>query len=155
MKKLIASVAVLSLSSMAYAGSGPGCGLGASLFKGKSGVGSHVSAATTNGTSGNQTFGMTSGTSGCNTSQSIQFASLYMEKNVDKVAVDMSKGEGEALNALAELLGISTEHKAEFNTLVKDNFNQIFTSEKTTSGQAMDNMVALMKQSETLKQYAS
>ena len=42
-----------------------GCGLGSMAFEGNDGLISQVSAATTNGTSGNQTFGITSGTSNC------------------------------------------------------------------------------------------
>src|SRR6186713_935077 len=46
-------------------GYGPaGCGLGSMIFEPDSGF-TQVFAATTNGTSGNQTFGITSGTSNC------------------------------------------------------------------------------------------
>src|SRR5262245_22752963 len=43
-----------------------GCGLGSVFFGSKPGF-IQVLAATTNGTSGNQTFGITSGTSNCDT----------------------------------------------------------------------------------------
>ena len=53
-----------SASAMAD-GYGPaGCGLGSMIFEPDSGF-TQVFAATTNGTSGNQTFGITSGTSNC------------------------------------------------------------------------------------------
>lgn len=152
MKKVILGAIVL-MGSTSLMANGPGCGLGAQVFKGKSGTFSHVLAATTNGTSGNQTFGMTSGTLGCDTSQTIQVATLYMDSNIDKVAADISRGEGEALNALAELMGVKSEDKAHFNTLLKDNFAQVFTSSETTSSEAMQNIVKLMEQDETLKPY--
>jgi hypothetical protein len=37
------------------------------LFEGQRGTPAHFLASTTNGTSGNATFGMTSGTNGCST----------------------------------------------------------------------------------------
>ena len=42
-----------------------GWGLGSQIFDGQSGVAPQVLAVTTNGTLGNQTFGISSGTSGC------------------------------------------------------------------------------------------
>ncbi|NVJ49766.1 MAG: DUF3015 domain-containing protein [Gammaproteobacteria bacterium] len=154
MKKVLFSAMVLVGSTAAMAEAGPGCGLGAQVFKGKSGTVSHVLAATTNGTSGNQTFGMTSGTLGCDSSRTIQVATLYMDSNIDKVASDMSKGDGEALNALAELMGIESKDKAHFNALLKNNFAKVFTSNETTSDEAIQNIVALMKQDDVLKSYA-
>ncbi|WMS88728.1 DUF3015 domain-containing protein [Pleionea litopenaei] len=155
MKKVLLGAIVLVGSTSVMAEAGPGCGLGAQVFKGKSGTVSHVLAATTNGTSGNQTFGMTSGTLGCNTSQTIQVATLYMDSNIDKVAADMSKGDGEALNALAELLGVESQDKARFNALLKSNFDKVFTSTETTSDEAIQNIVALLKKDDVLKSYAA
>jgi len=66
MKKAICSAVLLAASSSAFAEApgGPGCGWGNMLFEGESGP-VHFLATTTNGTSGNKTFGMTSGTNGC------------------------------------------------------------------------------------------
>ncbi len=104
MKKLIAGAILLGASSMAFAQ--PGCGVGAMIWKGQSGIAPHVLAATTNGTFGNQTFGMTTGTLGCQTNQSVQSMAMYMDSNIDKVARDMSRGSGENLDTLAVLLGV-------------------------------------------------
>src|SRR5690606_10475644 len=69
MKKLLIAAVIASapLTAMAAGGHGPaGCGLGTEVvFKNANQWWQHVLAATTNGTSGNQTFGMTSGTLGC------------------------------------------------------------------------------------------
>ncbi|MGZ7153809.1 DUF3015 family protein, partial [Streptococcus pyogenes] len=65
MKKLLASALLLTASSVTLAGPA-GCGLGSTyVFPDANQWWQHVLAATTNGTSGNQTFGMTSGTLGC------------------------------------------------------------------------------------------
>lgn len=60
MKKiLISTLATLALSSSVYAAANTntGCGLGSLIIKDQSTVVMQVLAATTNGTSGNQTFG--------------------------------------------------------------------------------------------------
>ena len=68
MKKILISfAAVVAFSSSAFAGvnSQTGCGLGAMLIKDNSSAVLLAHQATTNGTSGSQTFGITSGTLGC------------------------------------------------------------------------------------------
>ena len=55
---------VVSINAMAEAPGGPNCGWGNMLFEGQRGTPAHFLASTTNGTSGNATFGMTSGTNG-------------------------------------------------------------------------------------------
>ena len=67
MKRIILAALLFSFSSGAFAtaAGGEGCGWGQALFKGSSGLAVHVVAATTNGISANNTFGMTSGTNGC------------------------------------------------------------------------------------------
>ena len=73
MKKLVILTAALTLLAVpaAFAGNTAGCGLGSIIFEGQSGVVMNVLAATFNGTSGNQTFGMTSGTSNCDASDTV------------------------------------------------------------------------------------
>ena len=76
MKKILTTVALLTVSSSAMAASpgGPNCGWGNMLFKGQSGTATHVMASLTNGSTGNATFGMTFGTNGCSTSVSLPMA---------------------------------------------------------------------------------
>ena len=66
MKKiLIVAVLLLVPAAFATADDDIGCGLGTQLWAGNEGLAPKVLAATTNGTSGNQTFGITTGTLGC------------------------------------------------------------------------------------------
>ncbi|HTN34017.1 MAG TPA: DUF3015 domain-containing protein [Marinobacter sp.] len=153
MKKLIAGAILLSASSLVFAQ--PGCGVGAMIWKGQSGIAPHVLAATTNGTFGNQTFGMTTGTLGCQTNQSVQSMALYMNGNVDKVARDMSRGAGENLDTLAVLLGVDSADKDAFRKLLQDNFATIFPSSDTTSGEAVDAIVALLEKNDSLSKYVA
>lgn len=153
MKKLIAGVILLGASSMAFAQ--PGCGLGAMVWKGQSGIAPHVLAATTNGTFGNQTFGMTTGTLGCQTNESVQSMAMYMDSNIDKVARDMSRGSGENLDTMAVLLGVDEADRDTFRKLLQDNFATIFPSSDTTSGEAVDAIVALLEKNESLSKYVA
>lgn len=153
MKKLIAGAILLGASTVTFAQ--PGCGVGAMIFKGQSGVGPHVLAATTNGTFGNQTFGMTTGTLGCNTNQAVQSMAMYMDSNVDKIARDMSRGQGENLDTLAVLLNIEPSDRDAFRSLLQDNFAAIFPSSDTTSGEAVEAIVSLMEQDEALAKYVA
>ena len=102
------AVSVLAIGCLfavsAQADDSTGCGLGTRLFEGKSGVFPQILAVTTNGTSGNQTFGISSGTSGCDPKGTIVYNAAvqrYMGERLDHVAADMSRGGGESLDALA------------------------------------------------------
>jgi len=154
-KSIIAVVLAASFPMMAQAD--PGCGLGAQVFDGKDGAGSHILAATTNGISGNQTFGMTTGTLGCDTSKTITFAAadIYLNGNMEKVARGMATGEGEALNTLADLMGIQSEDKATFFKATQDNFATIFKGNSVSADSVMVSLRAIMKQDSSLSKYAS
>ena len=67
-------LAAASMNVFAVAPGGPGCGWGNMLFEGQSGLPSHLIASITNGTSGNATFGMTSGTNGCDTNGALTYS---------------------------------------------------------------------------------
>jgi len=108
MKKLLA-VALLASSSVVMADQDVGCGWGTMVWAGQSGVAPKVLAATTNGTSYNQTFGITSGTAGCQADGVITSRarlSMFMSTNSERLARDMSVGRGETLEVLANLLKI-------------------------------------------------
>jgi hypothetical protein len=153
MKKLIAGALLMGASTLAFAQ--PGCGVGSMIWKGQSGIAPHVLAATTNGTLGNQTFGMTTGTLGCQTNQAVQSMAMYMDSNIDKVARDMSRGNGENLDTLAVLLGVDETDRDSFRKVLQDNFATIFPSSETTSGEAVDAIVALLESDQTLSKYVA
>ena len=156
MKKIIAGAILVSSSALAFAnGNGPaGCGLGtAVVFPDANEWHEHVLAATTNGTSGNQTFGMTSGTLGCQSANGpLKLAQAFMDDNMDQLALESAKGPGETLAALAEVIGVEAQDQAAFNRTMQSNFDAIFTAEGT-SGTAYDAMTAAMAQDAELKKY--
>src|SRR3954464_5092085 len=134
MKKLMAVAAVAAVFPLtAMADNIGNCGWGAKLFDGQSGVAPQVLAVTTNGTFGNQTFGITSGTSGCTQDGTVKSSwktALFIDGNKDKLARDMSVGSGEALDSLAHLLGITEQDRVAFDRAAKNNVSRIFASEK-------------------------
>ncbi|HER62408.1 MAG TPA: DUF3015 domain-containing protein [Desulfobacteraceae bacterium] len=160
MKKFITASFILSAMAMSSAHAAPnnvGCGLGSMVFEGKSGIPEQVLAATTNGTFGNQTFGISSGTLGCAKDGVVQkyaAADAFTGANMEKLARDMSVGEGEALETMAELMGIADEHKASFFQASKDNFSKIFSSENVTSEQVLTSLNDVMASDQVLSQYA-
>ena len=128
MKKILyVAGAVLALSTTSYAVDSTGCGLGSTLWKGQRGLVPQILAVTTNGTSANQTFGITSGTSGCDPNGRITGGTgkilVFLENNVDAFAFDVAKGNGETINAIADITGKDADEVAK---ILKDNFNLLF-----------------------------
>jgi len=139
MKKFVMWLVVAALPTAALAVDNVGgCGWGSKVMDGQSGVGPQIFAVTTNGTSGNQTFGITSGTSGCTSDGVVKSnwqTALFIENNKEKLARDMSAGGGEALAALEHLLGVQTQDQAAFGRFARDNATRVFPSSDVSTGQ--------------------
>lgn len=106
-----------------------GCGLGAVLIGEKQGLGWNLLGTCLNGTSGNQTFGMTSGTLECGQESAVVNLSKldkYVSENMDSLAIDIAQGQGESLDALAELANISSDKKDSFCLALQENFQTIY-----------------------------
>lgn len=145
MKKIIlASMATLLLSTSAFANENTGCGLGNQVIQNQDSVLKQVLAVTTNGTFGNQTFGITTGTMGCSKPAllvSNEKAKAFVTNNMDVLAMDISKGQGESLDTLATLLNI--KDKASFNSKLQSNFSTIYSSSEVTSSEVIDSIVTV------------
>lgn len=115
-----------------------GCGLGSMMIT--SNGGSQVFAATTNGTSGSQTFGISSGTSNC-VRQGVVLTSkeqeAFFEANLLSLQQDMVAGEGEHLNALLSLFACRPEAQAAAGKIAQAQFEHLFPSPDTTPEQAL------------------
>lgn len=158
MKKVILAAALLGSSVTAFADApgGPGCGWGNMLFKGQSGLPIHLLATLVNGTSGNATFGMTTGTNGCSTNGNLSYngkSMLAINGVLEEVAQDMASGQGEALSALSVAMGIPAEERSHFNAVMHQNFASIFTSKDVTAGEVADNINAVMQKDEKLAKF--
>ena len=140
MKKiLVSAVAVLALTTSAMAGvnSQTGCGLGSMIIKDDSSAVMLALQATTNGTSGNQTFGITSG---CNKTKFVmnERAEEFVASNMDILAKEIAVGHGESIDTLAELLQV--ENTAVFSASLQSNYNSIYTSKSVKMADVLDNI---------------
>lgn len=134
MKKILSAFLVFSmalvLSTPASAIDSTGCGLGSMAWRGQSGILPQVAAVTTNTSFGNQTFGITSGTSGCDpngrvTGGTQRMVLAFMENNLEQFAMDAAAGEGETLTTLAGIVNMDEKTVAE---KVYRNFAVLFPS---------------------------
>src|SRR2546426_6266797 len=127
-KVLLLSVAVLfgmqaGLEMAAKPDTGPGCGLGKlawSDYSLQKNIGPQVLMATTNGTFGSQTFGISSGTSGCTNDGKVmaeQKTTMFAEINFENLAQEMAQGHGEHLASLATLMGVPVDQQPAFFAL--------------------------------------
>ncbi len=156
MKKLLTGAVLLGASSMAVAVSpgGPNCGWGNMLFAGQSGIVYHFLALTTNGTSGNATFGMTSGTNGCSTDGTLTYGGKAMvQAMLDEFSEDVAVGEGDALTAVAVAIGVAEEDRPAFAQLTHDNFATLFPSESVTAEEVIASLEILMRSDARLSKY--
>jgi hypothetical protein len=125
-----------------------GCGLGSMIFEPNSGF-TQIFAATTNGSSANQTFGITTGTSNCeNTGGGSASAKAFVETNRAALSKDIARGRGETLTSLAELAGCGNAD-AVGRTLQK-NFKQIFPTAQASDAQVSDSVMSVLRSDQAL-----
>ncbi|MCM2265814.1 MAG: DUF3015 domain-containing protein [Desulfuromonadales bacterium] len=151
MKKLLIVMLLLAVAAPALAGQGAsntGCGLGTVLW-GNESDGSVISQslqATTNGTFGNQTFGITSGTLGCDQPANLvknDRLLAFTADNLDLLARDIASGQGETLATVAELLDVPSADQPAFNTALQANFDKIFVTGTETAGVVLDRIAVI------------
>lgn len=128
----IAAVTVMPSQAVSAAGYGAaGCGLGSIVFGSKPGL-FQILAATTNGTFGSQTLGITFGTSNCGgglVSKARQEQQMFAQANYDSLKQEMARGEGEKLENLAALMGCRAESTDAFASLAQKNYSVIFAGD--------------------------
>lgn len=155
MKTLLVMVAALSLvaAGSAFAGGNmnTGCGLGTVIFKDVQNQSTlvQVVAATTNGTLGNQTFGISSGTSECTQPKNVvrnERLNEFVQANLDELARDISAGKGETLSTVAELMGVPSAQRDAFNRTLQAHFHQIFPSPGVEFAHVVDTIVSVSNQ---------
>lgn len=134
MKKLVLKAActlMLAQGTNAFAGGygAAGCGLGSVILGGQSGF-VQVFAATTNGTFGSQTFGITSGTSNCGGGG--KSALHFIEANKVALMNDAARGEGETINSLASFYDCQDTQK--FGQALKNDYSNVFASSADSKG---------------------
>jgi hypothetical protein len=154
----MAAIGVLASGGVALADPSVGCGWGTLAFKGQTGTAAKVLAATTNSSLGNQTFGISSGTAGCQRGGTVTAdarLNMYASANIDQLASDMAAGKGESLDTLALLIGVSDADKPAFFALTKRNFGTLFPGDQVTAGEMLTSLKGVMATDAQLSQYVS
>ena len=144
MKKLLMIAgATLSLAASAKPYGEAGCGLG-TLVMGKEG--NQVLVATTNGTFGNQTFGISTGTLNCVDDGAVaehRALDLYLDSNRVALASDASRGQGESVVALAKLLGC--RDSAALGSALQRNYSTVFPRSNVGSAELSRSVRGLVR----------
>jgi hypothetical protein len=133
---------VMGMSGMAMGNppnNGPGCGLGklawAETSVSKTNIAPQVMMATTNGTFGSQTFGISSGTSGCTNDGKVwasQKVNVFTALNFDNLSQEMAQGQGEHLTSLATLMGIPEKNQQAFFAMTQENYTTLVQAGETS-----------------------
>ena len=135
-KVIMLSVAVLfgmqaGLSMAANPDTGPGCGLGKLAwgdYSHQKNIAPQVLMATTNGTFGSQTFGISFGTSGCTNDGQVMAArksDVFVASTFESLSQDMARGQGEHLASLATMMGVPVEQQPAFFSLAQDRYRTL------------------------------
>lgn len=120
-----------------------GCGLGSQAM-GKGG--GQISAATTNGTSASQYFGITSGTSNCVDNPNDEVASRmdrFINVNRAAIAMDIARGDGDTLASISRLAGC--KNSALLGSTLQKNFGEIFPNHKVMPNEITDSIITVIK----------
>ena len=144
MKKLFALVAVVFFlaSASAFAAGNVGPGLGRVVLQGQRGPVMELIGTFLNGIFCNGTFAITTGTLGYQNGAVIgmnEEVKVFVAQNMDNLATDIAKGEGEYLDSLATLMQV--EDKVAFNGKMKANFKNIYTAYGLTSDEVAENIL--------------
>jgi hypothetical protein len=153
MKKTVVYLSVmLSITPVWAKGNHPesGCGLGYLLL-------SHnnhskvalILGATTNGTYGNQTFGISSGTSGCTEDGAlnvVKATEAYTEANFDTLRREMALGQGEFVQTFATLLGATETNRPAMVALFQSHYSTLYPAISTTPDEMLNNLMGILSE---------
>jgi DUF3015 family protein len=140
---------------------GPGCGLGKLAwgdYAHQKNILPQVMMATTNGTFGSNTFGISSGTSGCTNDgkwMAEYKVSMFAEINFENLSQEMAQGRGEHLASLATLMGIPAEHHAEFFALTQERYTTLIQSGENAPAAMLKALNAVMADRPVLAQVST
>lgn len=129
---LIGGAALLAFSSFAHsAEEGPGCGIGAEVFKGQNGKAANIFAAVVNQIFIPNTIFITTGGGvlGCDPTQTVEreeLTEIFVAQNMDQLTTETAQGSGEYLTVLAALMGVPESEIPRFSDLAQAEFDALF-----------------------------
>jgi hypothetical protein len=125
-----------------------GCGLGSLLFTPSNSF-SQVFAATTNGTSGAQTFGISSGTSNCDgAGYQPGSTAAFIQTNRAALAKDASRGRGATITGLSELAGCRSARSV--GRTLKTKFRTAFPGVEASDEQISQSVIKVLQTNPSL-----
>jgi hypothetical protein len=139
---LLAGVLLILDVTVSVAGipdNGPGCGLGKLAwgeYKTPKNIAPQVMMATTNGTFGSQTFGISFGTSGCTNDGKVMAehrANMFVASAFETLSQEMAQGGGEHLTVLATLMGVPADQHRAFFALAQEHYRGLVDAGETSS----------------------
>ena len=126
-----------------------GCGIGAMIWGDQPGM-IQVLAATFNGTSASQTFGISSGTSNCaDTGGGTASAKAFIETNREALAKDIARGSGETIESLSTLAGC--KDASQVGTTLQKDFQKIYPTVNTKDDTVVQAILDTLKTSTPLE----
>lgn len=127
-----------------------GCGLGNLVF----GKENQVLAATTNGSTYSQLFGITFGTLNCeggNLFTTAENMDRFMITNKVAAADSIARGEGEVITTLASLMNCSSQ-EARLGSALQSEFKTIFPKHDVPAGEITDSILTVVGNDAALAQ---
>ena len=159
--KYVAVRAFVVAITLAFAPAGiarAACGVGTTIWEGHSGTLPWLAALTTDF----WTFKGISTTfeiAGCTEKDNIfkkasnEKVRHYASNNLDRLAVDMARGQGEHLDAFSHLLQIGQKDRGDFTALAQQNFDLLFAHDHVTADEFLIKLFYMMAEHETLSRY--
>lgn len=138
---LVAALMSVGAAAQAAGQNDAGCGLGSMLFKEQQPV-HQILAATTNGTFGNQTFGITTGTLGCTSGGLIKTSKereVFVATNLRAIERELAAGNGQYALSLASLSGCGAKSE-EFLSMAKARYGKLFPTAQVDAKQLLKNL---------------
>jgi hypothetical protein len=145
MRKVIALSLVASLLPTVVMAKGnhpmSGCGLGYLLLSNQNNDKvTQILGSTTNGTFGTQTFGISSGTSGCTEDGAVKLAratEVFAEVNLTSLRQEMAAGQGEYVSTFATLLGATDATRPQMVRFFQAEYQNLFPKAETSSDEML------------------
>jgi hypothetical protein len=146
----VAAVAAIGVyAGAAIADNDVGCGVGTQVWEGQKGLLPKLGASCTNGLTF-QSISITFGLLNCNGRDTVT-ADAELRKfaaaNIDRLARETARGEGETLEAFASLLGVTESDRPLFGRWAQSHFDELYPHSRTTSGEMLDAMHRLLAES--------
>jgi hypothetical protein len=130
------------------------CGIGSHIWEGRSGWAPWLAASITNWF----TFKGISTTfeiAGCTEKNNLlKKLFAYTDGNLDHLAVEMARGQGEHLDVFAALLEVPEGDRPHFGRLVQENLGSILPHDRVTTEELIGTVAGLMAADETLTRHA-